>query len=235
MDFSPLFSRDSFLLEADDDQQSAGDNAGGETQAPTEGEGGGDQTADTGNNDNAGGGDDLDINIDDSSMTDDGGGDTGGDTGSSGGSSTGEGDPNASVDTEAKQKDRELFDTLTPQEQKLKTVELKRLYMDLYDRCEQIADKFDVLGVEYEDLSPAISSAISSLFTLKNMISTHLLYLFDAKTYYQNDIEYNQFLLALNKIKLITDDMVSAHKEEIDATKSCTPLNDKDIERENRT
>ena len=68
MDFTPLFRRDSFLLEADDDQQPAGDNTGGETQAPAEGEGGGDQAADTGN-DNAGGGDDLDINIDDSVST----------------------------------------------------------------------------------------------------------------------------------------------------------------------
>lgn len=235
MDFTPIFQYKSFLLEADDDG-TTGDNAGGETQEPA---------ANT-TNDNADAGEnqdqtnqdqippsddsDLDINIDDNIGGDDsGGGDT---TTAGGGASDGGGDPNASVDTEAKRKDRELFDSLTPQEQKLKTVELKQLFIDLYDNCEQISEKFETLGVEYDDLSPAITAAISSLFTLKNMISTHLLYLFDAKTYYQNDIQYNQFLLALNKIKLITDDMCSAHKDSIEQAKSFTPLNDKDIDNE---
>ena len=104
--------------------------------------------------------------------------------------------------------------------------------MDLYDNCEQISEKFEVLGVEYDDLSSAISGAISSLFSLKNMISTHLLYLFDAKTYYENDIQYNQFLLALNKIRLITDEMVKSHKDKIEDVKNFTPLNDKDINKE---
>lgn len=226
MDFSPIFKYDSFLLEADDDNTTGGDT-GGNQEAPAD-QNNTQQNADNGNVSDA----DLDINLDDN--TGEGGGgelDTG--TGDTSGGGDQQGDPNAAVDTEAKKKDRELFDTLTPQEQKLKTLELKNLYTDLYDNCIQISEKFEVLGVEFDDLSPAITAAMSSLFALRNMISTHLLYLFDAKTYYENDIQYNQFLLALNKIRLITDDMVSAHKEEIDDAKSFTPLNDKDIEREN--
>jgi len=227
MDFSPLFRYKSFLLEADDNN-TTGENTGGnqEQEAPADDQNNA-TTADTSNDA------DLDISIDDN--TGEGEGEGGGEETDSGyGNSAGEGggDPNASMDTEAKKKDRELFDSLTPQEQKMKTVELKKLYMDLYDNCDQIGEKFEVLGVEFDDLSPAITAAISSLFELKNLISTHLLYLFDAKTYYENDIQYNQFLLALNKIKLITDDMVHAHKEEIEDSKSFTPLNDKDIERE---
>lgn len=226
MDFSPIFKYDSFLLEADDDNATGGDT-GGNQEAPAD-QNNTQQNADNGNVSDA----DLDINLDDNTGEGDGGElDAGtGDTSNSGDQ---QGDPNAAVDTEAKKKDRELFDTLTPQEQKLKTLELKNLYTDLYDNCIQISEKFEVLGVEFNDLSPAITAAMSSLFALRNMISTHLLYLFDAKTYYENDIQYNQFLLALNKIKLITDDMVSAHKEEINDAKSFTPLNDKDIEREN--
>lgn len=226
MDFSPIFKYDSFLLEADDDNATGGDT-GGNQEAPAD-QNNTQQNADNGNVSDA----DLDINLDDN--TGEGGGgelDAGTSDTSNGGDQ--QGDPNAAVDTEAKKKDRELFDTLTPQEQKLKTLELKNLYTDLYDNCIQISEKFEVLGVEFNDLSPAITAAMSSLFALRNMISTHLLYLFDAKTYYENDIQYNQFLLALNKIKLITDDMVSAHKEEINDAKSFTPLNDKDIEREN--
>lgn len=226
MDFSPIFKYDSFLLEADDDNATGGDT-GGNQEAPAD-QNNTQQNADNGNVSDA----DLDINLDDNTG-EGGGGELDAGTGDTTGGGDQQGDPNAAVDTEAKKKDRELFDTLTPQEQKLKTLELKNLYTDLYDNCIQISEKFEVLGVEFNDLSPAITAAMSSLFALRNMISTHLLYLFDAKTYYENDIQYNQFLLALNKIKLITDDMVSAHKEEINDAKSFTPLNDKDIEREN--
>jgi hypothetical protein len=46
---------------------------------------------------------------------------------------------------------------------------------------------------------------------------------------------FNRFLVAMNQIKLITKDMRDSHKEEIDAVKSNTPLNDKDIEKEKST
>ncbi len=232
MDFSPLFEYKSFLLEADDDNNATGGDTGGNQEAPADNNADTTQNNDTtANTDNDS---DLDINLDDNldDTTGEGGGSDSSSSLDSGSSDNQGGDPNASVDTEAKRKDRELFDSLTPQEQKMKTVELKRLYMDLYDNCDQISEKFEVLGVEFDDLSPAITAAISSLFELKNLISTHLLYLFDAKTYYENDIQYNQFLLALNKIKLITDDMVHAHKEEIEDSKSFAPLNAKDIEQE---
>lgn len=229
MDFSPLFEYDSFLLsEADDDGQEAPaetndtgadqDTGGEDTNQDTGGE---DENQNTENNDNDDSG--LDINLDDSSMGDSEGGGENSSSSSSGGD--GNGDPNASVDTEAKKKDRQLFDSLTPQEQKLKTLELKRLYMDLYDNCEQISEKFEILGVEFDQLSPSITSVISNLFNLKNMISTHLLYLFDAKTYYENDVQFNQYLLALNKIKLVTDEMTKQYKEEIQTQKEYIPAN----------
>lgn len=230
MDFSPLFTYDSFLLsEADDDTPAADapaetNDAGGDQDAgdadnnqDTGDDAGGDDNQDSDNNDS-----DLDINIDDSSSSDSFGG-GGSDSSSSSSSGSGNGDPNASVDTEAKKQDRKLFDSLTPQEQKLKTLELKKLYMDLYDNCEQLSEKFEVLGVEFDELSPAITGVMSNLFNLKNMISTHLLYLFDAKTYYENDVQFNQFLLALNKIKLVSDDMVKQYKEEIQIQKEYIP------------
>ena len=67
---------------------------------------------------------------------------------------------------------------------------------------------------------------------MKIEISTYLLYLFDSNTYYVNDIQFNQFLVALNRIKMVSDDMVKAHKEQIEATKSNKPLNIKDIDKE---
>jgi hypothetical protein len=123
----------------------------------------------------------------------------------------------ANVDNAAKRKDREIFDTLSPEEQKIKTVKLKELFMDLYNRCEQIVEKLDSIGVDYEDLGSPINKSIETLFSLKQMISTYLLYLFDSKSYIENDITFNRFLTALNQIKLITKDMRDSHKEDIDS------------------
>ena len=223
--YAPLFKRKSFILnEADDDTTGAEDTGGEATEETT------DAATETGGTDDS----DLDINIDDGGMTDDTseGGDTGGGTG--GGDSADGANPESQVDpnSENKKKDRELFDSLSLQEQKVKTVEQKKLYMDLYDRCEQLAEKYDILGVEYEDIAEPIAKSLKALFDLKTEISTYLLYLFDSNTYYTNDIQFNQFLVALNRIRLVSDEMVRKHKEEIDAVKAATPLNTKDIERE---
>ena len=227
--FAPLFKRKSILLNEADDENSTGENTGGADQAAdTNTEGNNNDTGgETGTADNDS---DFDINIDDTGMTDDSGGgeDTGGDNGGTTGNPESQVDPNS----ENKKKDRELFDSLTLYQQKVKTVELKKLYMDLYDRCEQLAEKYDTLGVEYEDIGDAIAKSLKSLYEMKTEISTYLLYLFDSNTYYENDIQFNQFLVALNRIRLVADEMVRKHKEQIEAVKSATPLNDKDIERE---
>ena len=133
------------------------------------------------------------------------------------------------MDNEDKQKDREIFDSLSPQEQKLKIVKLKQSYMDLYSRCDQIIEKYDAVGVEFDNLADVIKGSLNALYSLKEMISHYLLYLFDSKSYIENDITFNRFLTAMNQIKLITKTMRDGYKDEIDEVKANKPLNDKDI------
>ena len=188
----------------------------------------------TDNNADAGGADedfDIDANDDLGDDTGDGNEDTGGDNSATDNADGSE----AGVDTAAKKRDREIFESLSPEEQKLKLVKLKELYMKLYARCEQIIEKYDSLGVKYEDLVIPIKNSVNALYSLKDTISSYLLYLFDSKSYIENDIMFNRFLVAMNQIKLITKDMRDSHKEEIEAVKSNTPLNDKDIEKEKST
>ena len=42
----------------------------------------------------------------------------------------------------------------------------------------------------------------------------------DYKSYYENDIMFNRYLLILDTIRLTTEEMVKQHKEEIEAAKS---------------
>jgi len=220
IDFSSPFVRESMVLlkEAPEDETPTVD-----TNADPEDEGFEEAPADTGddntdNNDQPANEDNDDFTID---ASDDGLEDTGGGTDDTGGGDTGSSPETqeADVDNEAKRKDREIFDTLSPQEQKIKTVKLKELFMDLYNRCDQIIDKLNSIGADYEDLGSPIHKSVETLCALKEMISTYLLYLFDSKSYIENDITFNRFLTALNQIKLVTKDMRDAHKEEIELQK----------------
>ena len=224
----------SIFLEAEDDnnQQQDNDTANDQPDAPA-------NDADTGDDNTEPTDSDFDIDTTDDTPTDDGmdtgGGDDNTDNNSNNDSSNSSGDSEAAVDTAAKKRDREIFDSLSAEEQKLKTVKLKELFMKLYSRCGQIIEKYDSLGVRYEDLTEPIKNSVNALYSLKDTISSYLLYLFDSKTYLENDIMFNRFLVAMNQIKLITKDMRDSHKEEIESVKSNTPLNDKDIEKEKST
>jgi hypothetical protein len=230
-DFGSPFEKynKSIFLEAEDDnnQQQQDDTANDQPDAPAD-------NADTGDDNAEPTDSDFDIDTTDDTATDDnmdaGGGDDNSDNNND--SSNNSGGSEAGVDTPAKKRDREIFDSLSAEEQKLKTVKLKELFMKLYSRCGQIIEKYDSLGVRYEDLTEPIKNSVNALYSLKDTISSYLLYLFDSKTYLENDIMFNRFLVAMNQIKLITKDMRDSHKEEIEAVKSNTPLNDKDIEKE---
>lgn len=252
MNFGSIFeTHNDLLLEApgDEENNAGGDAAAGDSvPAPADNDAGGDNN-DGGDTNTDDGGDgtaneddaNLDIDANDDLGNDDGGdnnsgGDTGGaDTSStSSTSSSGSGESpetKVDVDNNDKKKDRKIFATLSPQEQKIKTIKLKQLFMSLYDRCEQIIDKYDALGIEYEDLIVPIQKSLAALYSTKEMISTYLLYLFDSKSYEENDIMFNRMLATMNRIKLITKDMRDSHKKEIDDSNQ-SPLNDKDVERE---
>lgn len=203
-------------------------------QAPDD-NGNNDNNADQGNQDTTTNEDNDDFNIDAEDTGGDDTGDAGGDTDNAGDTSGNAGQQQgasgeANVDTAAKKKDREIFDTLSPEEQKIKTVKLKELYIKLYSRCDQVIEKFNTLGVEYEDLIDPIKNTLAALYSIKESIAYWLLYLFDSKNYIENDIMFNRYLTAMNQIKLITKSMIDSHKKEIEDVKNNKPLNDKDLE-----
>lgn len=143
----------------------------------------------------------------DASFDDNGGDNNTGDAGNAGGNAGG-GTGNApeeqvDVDNAAKKKDREIFDNLTPQQQKIKNIKLKELYMDLYDKCESLIDKYNQVGTDNEKLAKPIKRILNCLYDLKTMTSDYLLNIFDSSSYIENDITFNGYLSQLNAIRLI--------------------------------
>ena len=224
-----------FLFEADDDNGAGG----GDAPAPTTDADGSPQvdTGDTGGDNN------TDTNTDNQDQNDDGiedpaegqeddfnieSPDTGGDDNTEGGddqtqdtggggTDTGTGDdekPEVDADS-SKANDKNLYDSLSPAEQEMKTQKLKEQFIELYSTFQTYIDKFNDMSMEFEDIAPQIKHAVDMMFSAKKMISDWLLHIFDSKSYIENDIMYNRYLQVLNSVKNITDDMKKAYKDEI--------------------
>ena len=196
-----------FFLEADDDDNAAG---GDTSNNP------GGNEADEANNDANAGDDEVDnsaaedvaddFNMDDDLGGDDDGGDDsgGGDSGSSGFSGGADGEEEA-TDDEVKQQNADMFTSLSAEEQKIKIVELKKLYLELYTNCDDILNRIDEFPVD-EDTIDIISRVSSAMYRIKKEMEDYLQLKFPNATYYENDVAYNRFLYFYNSVAEIIED-----------------------------
>ena len=193
-----------YFLEADDDENAAG---GDTAENPAGNE------ADETNND---AGDDVDNSdaeevADDFSMDDDlGGDDSGGDEGGGGddfSSSGGDGgsEDEENTDEEVKQQNADMFTSLSAEEQKIKIIELKKLYLELYTNCDDILNRIDQFPVD-EDTIDIISRVSSAMYRIKKEMEDYLQLKFPNATYYENDVAYNRFLYFYNSVAEIIED-----------------------------
>ena len=166
-------------------------------------------------NQDAGGDDEFNIDADADIDTGD---DTGGDTGGGGGGGTSvtpeEEEP---VDNEDTRRDKELYDSLSPQEQKERNIKQKKLFFDLYSNCDYVIDKLNnISDADLEEYGVQIRKTLSMLFDLKQMVSDYATKLYDSKSYIENDIMFNRYLSILNTVKNITSDIRKSYKTEED-------------------
>lgn len=227
-----IFSRRKYLFEADDDTKvqtdaPAEDNGATNVDTGTD-DANNNEEADNQNQDNTEDNTDEnepdfgeednqddDFNIDsgvDDDMTGNDNTDTGSDTNTGGGTDDTE---TVTVDKDSlKAKDKELFDSLSPQEQKMKTTALKELFVELYNNCDNIIDKFNSLASEYDEANEQIGRIISTIYCLKKMISDYLLNKFASSSYIENDIMFNNYLSVLNSIKNISTDLKNIYNND---------------------
>ena len=155
----------------------------------------------TGEEDMAGGNDDFDI---DASLDD---GEDGGensesspsdsDDGGSGSDSAG-GDNNS--DEEVNDDNTDIFSSLSAEEQQIKIKELKGLYQQMYTSCDELLDRINNLEFT-EDSLPVMTRITYALYDLKKYISEYITSVFPRKSYIENDIAFNRFLMILNSVK----------------------------------
>lgn len=123
-------------------------------------------------------------------------------------------DSNMDTDSEDKQIDRDMFETLSDEEKKQKIITLKRLYLDLYEKCDHIIERYNNVIDQYENFAQVGKRVIMVLMELKTYVADYVLKLYDSKSYIENDINYNRCISILNGIKMVTNDIAKAVKDE---------------------
>lgn len=166
-------------------------------------------------NQDAGADDEFNIDADaDIDTGDDAGGDTGGGGGGDTSVTPEEEEP---VDNEDTRRDKELYDSLSPQEQKERNIKQKKLFFELYSNCDYVIDKLNnISDADLEEYGVQIRKTLSMLFDLKQMVSDYATKLYDSKSYIENDIMFNRYLSILNTVKNITSDIRKSYKTEED-------------------
>ena len=154
----------------------------------------------TGEEDMAGGNDDFDI---DASLDD--GEDSGENPESSPSDSDdgGSGSDSASSDNsdeEVNDDNTDIFSSLSAEEQQIKIKELKGLYQQMYTSCDELLDRINNLEFT-EDSLPIMTRITYALYDLKKYISEYIISIFPRKSYIDNDIAFNRFLMILNSVK----------------------------------
>lgn len=127
-------------------------------------------------------------------------------------------DDGMEVPTDPSQKlkdiEKSIFDQLTPEQQKTKTLELKNLYTETYEKCQSIIDI--VSGIEKApNQAKVYEYIVKNLVDLQKYIRDYLENLFDSKTYIENMTELQKYLAILDTINNVFAEMQK--KSEMDA------------------
>jgi hypothetical protein len=114
--------------------------------------------------------------------------------------SSGEEEPEEEVNDD----NTDIFSTLTAEEQQMKIKELKSLYQQLYCSCDDVMNRLNKLDTNEKNVY-VIDRISSSIYTLKKYIGDYLIDIFPNKSYIENDISFNKFLLIVQSISDIID------------------------------
>ena len=206
------YTLDDIGVEDDGNKQPA-DNAGdGETEGQNAEDGGAE--APNAGNDN-GENDDYDINDGGEGEDDNGGAGDNDDTDDGGmDTSTSDGPEDELVQVpNLKDVEKQLFDQLTPEQQKIKITELKTNFANLYEKCANILELISNSNPGDDNIIKVFDYVSKTVTDLQSHLYYYITNTFDTKSYIENDAQFKQFLAILGTIKSILDE-ISPKKEE---------------------
>lgn len=106
---------------------------------------------------------------------------------------------------ELKQQEEELLQ-LSPTELDIKHKELKSQYLSMYDITTSLIDRIGDASVSEENIG-AVEFISDTLARLRTMLSDYVESVYSTKSYTENSINYNRFLVVLNGINKLLEEM----------------------------
>lgn len=169
------------------DDTGGGDDAGNQDNA--------DNNADNTNEDMGNDEDfDVDTSIDDDSTDDDSAGTDDSSMDSGGGSDFG-----GDSEEEVIPQNTNIFSSLTKEEQAIKISELKKIFNNLYIYISDMLEKINDINPDEDNLE-SIYRITSALYDLKQNTGDYIKNIFPIKSYIENDIAYNRYLIIIRSI-----------------------------------
>ena len=111
-----------------------------------------------------------------------------------------------------KKQEEELYNELTPEQLDIKHKELKTQYLNMYDSIISIIDRLGDVNVAEENIG-IVEYVSNTLANLKEMLSDYVNDVYKTKSYIENSINYNRFLVVLNAINKILEEMNSKNNK----------------------
>ena len=206
------------------DDTAEGD-AGTNTTGGTDDTAGGNQTAQGTDAGNTGEGED-DTGTTDYTQDDTEGGDggEGGDTTATDGEDQGNTDDTtdqAATPTSSellnniKDLETQLFSNLTPEQINIKNIELKTKFIDMHELVQKIITRVDNLKKTEENLH-TLDFVIKKLTELLNMLNDYITKTYDTNTYIENQVNYKTFLVTLEIISKILEQVKGITKSDLE-------------------
>ena len=159
-----------------------------------------------------------DFNID-TSLDDDTGDDSGGDDGLDGSSDTdidtgssSSASSGAEGEEEPVEANTDIFSSLTAEEQQIKIIELKRLFMDLYSSTDDILERINNTDTDENNLE-VISRISMTIYSVRQYLNDYICRIFAQKSYIENDITFNRFLAILNSVSVIIEEIDKINRQ----------------------
>jgi hypothetical protein len=188
------------------DADSTVDNGGGDADAST--------TTDDTNNDNGGDEDfDIDTSLDDGG-DDDTGNEEGGDSDLDDSSSDLDSSSGSTSEDEAIPANKDIFTTLTAEEQAIKIKEQKKQFNNMYIYIDDLIDKISDVQLD-EDNTMIIERISKRLYNLREYLNDYITSIYPTKDFISNDIFYNRFLQILYSIDSTMLDLAKSRAKKI--------------------
>ena len=188
--------------------ESTADDSGETTEAEDTGD---EENTDDAAEDDMGNDEDFDVDttISDDDESGDGSGD---DADNDMGDDTG-GDLD-SGDEEVNPKNTDIFSTLSAEEQSIKIAELKRLYSNLYIYVTDMLGKVNDINPDEDNLE-SIYRVTSGLYELRTNIGHYIRNIFPIKSYIENDIAYNRYLIIIRSMTNVLNAIATEMEEKV--------------------